>query len=387
MSRTTLRVHSVRPSASAVEQLDNPAPMPLSDESDTANIDEMNHISRQLPKPPIVVGKPPPPPLLGDDQYHQAIRALILQLLEKKATHSETQSSVTGTLVIIHAALGPFLPEPLRYRLPRTWHKAMNFVKQDLPPHEVIHGCSNECGTFFVDGLSHSSQCPNELCCGQRFIAEKKPAMPVHYMPLIPRLRQRFACVPYSTLLRYPHNRTPSVPGAVSDIMDGTRWRHSFVEHFGESEYNIALMISSDSFPLDKKRKRSVTPILAQIINLPPYLRAKTGAQLMLMQIPTKATKVGVYLTLLLRELRELQSSTGIRMWHGADNAWVQVRATILFDNNDIVAAPKISGTKAAGSIIGGCHICNVRGMHVRALGTRVYLGAHRFLPIDDRLR
>jgi hypothetical protein len=140
-------------------------------------------------------------------------------------------------------------------------------------------------------------------------------------------------------------------------------------------------------FPLDKKRKRSVTPIIAQILNLPPYLRTKIGAQLLLMLTPARATKVGVYLKLLVRELQQLQTPEGISMWNAYEAKWIRVRCTVLYDNNDIVAAPKISGTKAAGSIVGACHVCDVIGVHVPALQTRVYPGAHRYLLSDDRIR
>jgi len=357
------------------------------DDDDSPNDLIRRHVPL-LPPPP----EPPratAPPEATHDEYRMAMQALVLQLLEKKATHNETQASLSATLLIIRSSLGPHLPEELLALIPRTWYSAVQAVKSDIAPHQVIHACPGECGTLYDCDKAGLVQCPDP-CCGQLRYSDKahtKPAMVCYYLPLIPRLRQRYACSQYAELLRYPHTRTVPANGGISDAQDGARWNQSFAAHFGESPYNIAISISSDSFPIDKKRKRSVTPIIAQILNLPPYLRARSGAFMLLMLIPACASKVDLYLQLLTRELRQLQADIGMPMWNEREKKWVRVRCTVLYDNNDIVAAPKISGTKGAGSIIGACHICDQRGVTIQALGTRIYPGAHRYLPVDSPIR
>jgi hypothetical protein len=340
-----------------------------------------------LPPPPEPSDEPPPA-TSSESKYEHAVRALLLQLLDKKALHHETQASVASTLLIIRAALGPYLPPDLLNRIPRTWHKCMAYVEPHLPKREEVHSCPNECGVFFVDEHEDLTVCPTRGCGGERYNSKtEKPTMVTHYFDVVDRLRMRFGCAVYAKLLEYPHTREPPAHGGYADIQDGSRWRDDFVLHFGESKYNVGLAVSSDSFPIDRKRKRSVTPILAQLVNLPPYLRAKVGAQLLIMEIPNRAKKVDIYLQLLMRNIARLQSIKGVRMWNEYVKRWVTVRCTVLFDNNDLVAAPKISGTKAGGSIVGACHICDVRGLSVKALRTRVYTGAHRYLASDDKLR
>jgi hypothetical protein len=359
------------------------------------DIDRLGRQRVRSPSPPVRPAHVPPPALppapppadIWGDAHQRAVRSLLLQLLEKKSIHHETQASVAGTLEIIRAALGAFLPPELVAYIPRTWHKLMAFMRPHLPKFDVIHSCPNECGTFFVDELDEKTKCPTEGCGGVRFDPNGKPTMTTHYFPLIERIRARYACAPFAKLMEYPHTRAVGDDGSIADVQDGVRWRHSFIHHFGESQYNLCLSVSSDSFPIDKKKKRSVTPVIAQLLNLPPWLRTKIGAQLLLMEVPSRAKKVGIYLKLLMRDINLLQQIKGVRMWNAHIQQWIRVRCTILFDNNDIVAAPKISGTRGSGSINGACHVCDVVGLHVPALGTRIYLGAHRFLHHSDPLR
>ena len=343
----------------------------------------------ELP-PPVEPRDVSAPAALPDSDNSRMVRALVLQLLDKKALHHETQQSVAATLSIIRSALAPALGPDLVDMIPRSWHQCMAYIKPHLPKRAVVHCCPNECGVFFVDENEDRTECPTPGCGGQRYSDPKsktgKPSMVCHVFDLESRLRLRYGCLMFAKLLAYPHTREVPEPGGYMDIQDGSRWREDFVRGFGESKYNIALAISSDSFPIDKHRKRSVTPVIAQILNLPPFLRGKVGAQLLIMMLPNHAKKVDIYMRLFIRSLQQLQLR-GVIMWNEHEKKWVRVRCMVLNDNNDLVAAPKISGTKACGSIVGACHLCDVRGLSLKELKTRVYTGAHRFLAADDPLR
>jgi hypothetical protein len=386
------------------------------------------------------------PPLAAApaDPKTGAARALVLQLLEKKAIHRDSQASFVATLLIVKHVFSSHCPDVAK-TIPHTWKLAMKLIRAELPTYTDIHCCPEECGHLFRDELADALLCP---CGAERYhsnhesgkgpgqlaaeatakaaeskenkgekkqkekpAAKLKPRLVMRHFSIIARLRARFACAAYAKLLRYPIERKAD-PERIRDVQDAERWRHVFGTHVPNSMYSIALNLTADGFVLDKFKKRSLTPILASVLNLPPWVRNRSGALLVLALVPERAKKVEPYLQPFIEEMSLLQS-TGVPMWDGNKLHWANVHATLLYDMNDIAGAPKVSGTRSCGSIYGACYICDTLGVRVAALKTtvpfshppsfpppplphppnssivlifhcQVYPGSHRFLHPDD---
>lgn len=84
----------------------------------------------------------------GIDIWQQRADTLLLQLLDKKILHSETDVSFVGTLRILHNQLTPLLPELMK-RLPKTLKTALASLRSRTPPYQVIDCCPAECGRIF----------------------------------------------------------------------------------------------------------------------------------------------------------------------------------------------------------------------------------------------
>jgi hypothetical protein len=136
---------------------------------------------------------------------------------------------------------------------------------------------------------------------------------------------------------------------------------------------------------LDKNRRRTLTPVVGQLLNLPPYLRSRAGALFLHAILPEGAKDPEPYLDPLFEELVALQE--GIPMFDAIVNDWVTVTCTVLYDNNDIIGAFRVSGRRGANTIIEPCHVCDLKGRHVPELRARVYVGAHRSLTPLHPLR
>jgi hypothetical protein len=338
------------------------------------------------PRPASPRGLDQPPALPVSSGQDKIVMALLLQLLDKKARHNETEESFVATLLIIKSTFSTVLDPSILHLLPDTWLQTMSRFKDVLPTYTIIHSCPKEC-MLYRNAAASLTRCLH--CKSPRYKPDStQPIRAMHHFSLIDRLRTRFTSAAFAEELLYPHTRHAPPAGEAHDVQDGSLWREfAQADRFGESKYNIALSLSSDGFSLDANKTRSLIPLIATILNLPPWLRGRFAAQLLLATLPEGANKVQLYLEPLLDELKLLQAAAGVRMWNAHAASWVTVRATILFDMNDIVGAPKISSRRSGGSIHSPCHICDILGQHVKQLGCRVFTGCFRDLPEGHELR
>ena len=63
------------------------------------------------------------------DAAERAVFRLVVNLLEKKVQHNETQESLKANLKIITECLGKFLPPEIVSRLPNTYKKALKLAR------------------------------------------------------------------------------------------------------------------------------------------------------------------------------------------------------------------------------------------------------------------
>lgn len=321
-----------------------------------------------------------PPAPTAEEKDAEVVRALVVSMLEQQAHHGMSQQCVVDVLLIVRTLFKSYLPVAMWRAIPRSWWRVRKFTESGDAGFQLIHCCpGKDCPVLFRHELQAASHCPIPTCGAARY-KHGKPARTMFYFPLLPRLRQRLSNPAFARLLHYPEWRERHA-GIIRDVQDGARWsavvrrRHCY-----------PISISSDAFSLDRHRLHSMTPVAARLLSLPPWMRTRLDAMMLLLLAPSKVSSVEPYLVPLLEELQVLQT-IGVPMWDGHLQRWVRARSTVLFDNNDLVAAPKLSARVGCGTIEGACHMCDVRGIHNEALGCRTYHGPHRSLPLQHTLR
>jgi hypothetical protein len=192
-----------------------------------------------------------------------------------------------------------------------------------------------------------------------------------------------------------PFNREHEPTNTVRDFWDG-RILQNYLRNKGlfECRTDTALQLSIDgvSMVTDRSFSHTTTPVLLQILNLPPNLRFKRQHKLLCMLLPGPHEPKNLgpsWLRPLWREMRQLHR--GVKALDGSmvtcetdhlenpaemynENAFFTLRAYITLVVGDQVAMNSLGSFKGAGSKR-SCRMCWIQG--TRPDGATIYYPVH----------
>src|ERR1700722_3485310 len=244
-----------------------------------------------------------------------------------------------------------------------------------------IHCCIKSC-IAYTGQYEFLQSCP--FCNEARFGTGERPRRIFSYLPLIPRL-QAFFQNPYKINQLTYRAKFHHVPGRIGDVFDGQLYRdllakpvivdgiHRPYNHFS-NPHDIALSLCSDSYLLYKRRRGgpSATPILIQILNLPPLIRTHLEHLMCLGVIPGphQPKDLASFLTLFEDECAEL--ALGVPTFNFLDNTEFDLHAYLVFQTGDIVAMEKLLNIRGHNGY-SPCRSCSMKGVRNVTEGGTIY--------------
>nr|XP_016503730.1 PREDICTED: uncharacterized protein LOC107821792 [Nicotiana tabacum]XP_016503731.1 PREDICTED: uncharacterized protein LOC107821792 [Nicotiana tabacum]XP_016503732.1 PREDICTED: uncharacterized protein LOC107821792 [Nicotiana tabacum] len=211
-------------------------------------------------------------------------------------------------------------------KLPESFNKAKNMIK-DLGLHyDKIHACPNDCMLFWNDNAK-ADNC--SVCGSSRWkssnraltnASSKVLAKVLRYFPLKPRLQRIFMCPETTIAMRWHANERPN-NGNLKHPADGEAWKDfdSLHPDFSKDPHNVRLGLSSDGFNPFRTMSisHSTWPVMLMNYNLSPWICMKPKYIMLSMIIPGPSSPrndIDVYLQPLIAELKELWE-TGIETY------------------------------------------------------------------------
>jgi hypothetical protein len=219
------------------------------------------------------------------------------------------------------------------------------------------------------------------------------------YIPLIPRLTRIWADRTMATAMKTYREQfepfTSQRSDTIHDFWDG-RMLRNYLRDKGlfERRTDTALQLSIDgvSMVTDRSFSHTTTPVLLQILNLPPNLRFKRQHKLLCMLLPGPHEPKNLgpsWLRPLWREMRQLHH--GVKALDGSmvtsetdllespsglynEDAFFSLRAYITLVVGDQVAMNSLGCFKGAGSLR-SCRMCWHTG--IRPEGSTIYYPVH----------
>lgn len=173
----------------------------------------------------------------------------------------------------------------------------------------------------------------------------------------------------------------------IKDITESSGWAKHVVDGgFFADIRNIVLCLCSDGMNPFRKSTHSIWPIMASILNLPPHLRTKSEAMLLLGVVPgPKAPKnINLYLQCLSHELAAY-GETGFWVYDAFVDEDFELRFKVIRLVADYPGSSKILCLKGSGAIH-GCHHCHVEGSK-DGLEATVYGNYRLWLPDNHAWR
>jgi len=233
--------------------------------------------------------------------------------------------------------------------------------------------CLNSC-IAYIDDYEDLEQCPK--CSQPRWIAGSHcPWQMFCYVLLIPRLQNFFTNEKSHWEILYRHNYKP-MGNSISNVFDGQHYKNlcntwvtvdgNQPEHkFFSEKRDIAFSTCFDSYLLYKRQCRgpSATPILIQILNLPPDFHSHLSRVLCLGVIPgPKGPKqIRTFLHPLEDECAKL--ARGVPTWDSVEHVDFDLHAYNIFTSGDIVAIQKFLNIKGHNGLC-PCHSCNIKAVN-----------------------
>jgi hypothetical protein len=146
----------------------------------------------------------------------------------------------------------------------------------------------------------------------------------------------------------------------------------------------VALLVCSDSAAFTKRK--SLTPITATVLNLPPRMHTLFGAVLLLAVFPPQIVDFHSLMSHVLKMYADclIGSRTcgrGFEVHDASQNATVHVLLNIACDVEDSRGLTNALACKQAPALVGACPFCELRGF--RCYGqSQYYPGEHYLSPI-----
>ncbi|XP_019246466.1 PREDICTED: uncharacterized protein LOC109226120 [Nicotiana attenuata] len=180
-------------------------------------------------------------------------------------------------------------------KLPESFYKAKNMIK-DLGIHyENIHACPNDCMLFWNENEKNDncSVCGTSrwknVVDGVTNASSKIPAKVLRYFPLKPRLLRIFMCSETAAAMRWHATERPN-DGNLRHPADREAWKNFDLFHkdFSRDPRNVRMGLSSDGFnPFRTMSISHITwPVMLMNYNLSPWICMKPEYIMLSMIIP-----------------------------------------------------------------------------------------------------
>jgi hypothetical protein len=181
----------------------------------------------------------------------------------------------------------------------------------------------------------------------------------------------------------------PHEHAAVTDITESKGFQQNIVDSgFFSDVRNAVLSLCVDGVNPWEQSQYSMWPIIITVLNLPPDLRGRPEAMLLLGIIPGPGApkSLNPYLELLVDELI-FEGTDGVMTFDAYREEYFELHARLLPFVADYPGSGKTLCMKGSGAIC-GCMKCHVRGTPCSEESSKkVYDGFRRWLPADHAFR
>ena len=286
--------------------------------------------------------------------------------------------------------------------LPGSLYQAKSLTNRLGLGFSNIDGCCNGCVLFDKPDKKDMDMCP--ICQSPRYkdmFHRTRPLKVLRYFKLTPRFQRYFRIPILSKLMRW-HKENESTDGKVRYPADSIAWKGldtmdpelCETSGFGSSVTDVRVQISCDGICPFKLHKStwSAWPVLATILNLPPWLITKKFFTILTLLIPGR-TQVpfehfDVWLRPLIEEMKELWA--GVPAYDVLANEGERqciLRAAVLYTTHDFPGYGTVSGASHQGYT--ACPPCGnqLRGRYAYETKKMTYRDARRWLKPDHFLR
>lgn len=258
---------------------------------------------------------------------------------------------------------------------------------------EYIDMCVNSCVAFSPKTkYEFLTICPK--CGAERYMTpgSKVPRKIFVYLPIIPRLQGFYQSPEMINRLRYLPDYVPE-EGVMKDVMDSEWFKHVCshpatvdgvpLKHLpGTFPTDMFVSVAMDGALVNERNRRkgpSATPILAQVLNLPPQIRSQIGWLICLGIIPGPFGPEEKWSFLAPFEDEVCQLMHGIWTADAITGKMFMLRLFHILCLGDMRSIEKQLGLKGA-SAFKPCRHCEITG--VRYDGTVYYCPLWQ--PVDD---
>ena len=286
--------------------------------------------------------------------------------------------------------------------LPGSLYQAKALTNRLGLDFKNIEGCPTGCILFNDEDTKDLDRCT--VCNSPRYrdmINRTRPLKVLRFFPVTPRLL-RFLRIPaLSKLLRW-HQENVSKDGKVRYPADSIAWKKLDAMSpevcdtmgFGTHDTDVRLQISCDGICPFKQHKSSWSawPVIATLLNLPPWLITKKFFTLLTLLIPGRSQVPFQYFDVWMRPLIEEMKT----LWKGVaaydvlkpeGERVVKLRAAVLYTTHDFPGYGTVSGAAHQGYT--ACPPCGeqLRGTYAYESRKITYRDSRRWLPLHHTLR
>ena len=286
--------------------------------------------------------------------------------------------------------------------LPASLYQAKTLTKRLGLDFRNIDGCPNGCVLFDEPDMRDLDRCPT--CSAPRYkdmFNRNRPLKVLRFFPPTPRL-QRFFRIPVLAKLMRWHKENESTDGKVRYPADSMAWK-AFdnmdpavfdTMGFGQEISDVRLQISCDGICPFKLHKStwSAWPVIATILDLPPWLITKKFFTILTLLIPGRQQvpfeHFNVWLRPLIKEMKVLwEGVPAYDVMREEGDRVFRLRAAILYTTHDYPGYGIVSGTSHQGYV--ACAPCGdqLRGRYAYESRKLTYRDARRWLRPDHYLR
>ena len=334
--------------------------------------------------------------LLYKDSKHSKLAATIM-VVNLVATHSGiTEKAADDILATFKNLL------PANNCLPGSMYQAKTLTRRLGLDFTNIDGCPQGCVLFDQEDTKNLDRCPK--CHSSRYadmLHRTRPLKVLRQFPVTPRLVRFYRIPVLSKLMRW-HDENKSRDGKVRYPADSRAWRKldnmdpSLCDTmgFGQDIRDVRLQVACDGICPFKLHRSSwaAWPVLASLLNLPPWLITKKFFTMLTLLIPGKHqvpfAHFDVWIRPLIDELKTL--------WRGVpaydvlapegDRAF-NLRAAVLYTTHDFPGYGTVSGASHQG--YAACPPCGNQLLAKYAYESKklTYRDARRWLRPDHYIR
>ena len=241
--------------------------------------------------------------------------------------------------------------------------------------------CINSCIAFLGQFELHE-YCP--ICKQARYDGSGHARRLFMYLPIIPRLQALFRKPEVIESLSYRHNYVHH-PGQIRDVFDAQHYRSLLRKkvvvdgvtqpyRYFSGEHDITFAIATDGYLLFKRRRSgpSATPILFQLYNFPPQIRARFASFFCLGLIPGPHPPVDYASFMVPLDSECVKLAFGVPTYDPIKGDIFDLRAYGIQVHGDLHAISKMMCMKGVNGF-SPCRDCEITGVRMIGRGRTTY--------------